>query len=110
MNRELRILRYEVQYHQLALAVKRLSQALDAYEETRPAVKALDGYLGSDTWKADREADEQGLLPEGLARGVLSEDGLWNLLEEVGELDERLRNLITYPAKNDAPPDSTSSA
>ena len=36
-------------------------------------------------WQKDFEADEQGKLPESLKRGVLSEDGLWNLLEEVDE-------------------------
>ena len=100
MNRELRIRRYEAQYHQLALAVKRLSQALDAYEETRPAVKALDGYLGSDTWKADREADTQGLLPEGLARGVLSEDGIYDVLMKDKELPVRMLECAAEILKN----------
>ena len=31
--------------------------------------------------------DEAGLLPADLKRGVLSEDGIWNLLVDVRELD-----------------------
>ena len=38
-------------------------------------------YLGGQ-WLRDYEADERGELPVGLKRGVLSQDGLWNLLNE----------------------------
>ena len=41
----------------------------------------LQYYLGGQ-WLRDYEADERGELPEGLKRGVLSEDGVWNLLNE----------------------------
>ena len=34
------------------------------------------------------EADEKGKLPANLKRGVLSEDGLWDLLEEYQRLEE----------------------
>lgn len=39
----------------------------------------LTEYYGGPLWRADFEMDGQGLLPEGLKRGVLSEDGVWNL-------------------------------
>ena len=32
--------------------------------------------------------DEKGLLPADFKRGVLSEDGVWNLLEEISALKE----------------------
>lgn len=32
--------------------------------------------------------DESGLLPKDLKRGVLSEDGIWNLLADWGELEK----------------------
>ena len=47
--------------------------------------RQLTEYYGSDAWKRDFAADETGLLPEKLHRGVLSEDGLWNLLEALDE-------------------------
>ena len=37
-------------------------------------------------WKADYAADEAGQYPDQLKRGVLSEDGIWNLLERNNEL------------------------
>ncbi len=45
-------------------------------------LKALSEYYSSDTWIRDFAADEAGLLPKDLKRGVLSEDGIYALLEE----------------------------
>ena len=42
----------------------------------------------SDEWKRDFADDEAGLLPKKLPRGVLSEDGIYNLLEEYREVSE----------------------
>lgn len=39
----------------------------------------LDYYFGGQ-WLLDYQADERGELPQNLKRGVLSQDGLWNLL------------------------------
>ncbi len=48
----------------------------------REKVKALEEYYESDLWKKDFADDEAGLLPKDLKRGVLSEDGIYNLLEK----------------------------
>ncbi len=42
----------------------------------------LSEYYGSAAWKRDFAADEAGLLPQELKRGVLSEDGIYNLLHQ----------------------------
>ena len=41
----------------------------------------LEAYYTSKDWRFDFELDEAGLLPAGLKRGVLSEDGVYDLLE-----------------------------
>lgn len=74
-------------------AVIKLSAALDEYEAAQKVVQELSAYYGSDTWKQDLEDDRQGLLPQDLKRGVLSEDGIWNLLEDWRELNSRLRGF-----------------
>ena len=43
-------------------------------------LKVLEKYYTSADWKKDFALDEAGLLPVGLKRGVLSEDGIYNLL------------------------------
>ena len=44
--------------------------------------RLLDDYYTSGQWQQDYEADEQGMLPEDLKRGVLSQDALYDLLTE----------------------------
>lgn len=85
-----RIRLMERRLNQALAAVKRLDAALEKYEAAQEAIAALSEYYGSDLWKQDFAADEAGLLPEGLKRGVLSEDGIWNLLTDCKELDQRL--------------------
>jgi hypothetical protein len=85
-----RIRQMEKRLHRAAAAVKRLSAALDKWEEIEADIAALDEYYGSEVWKQDFADDEAGLLPEGLKRGVLSEDGIWNLLADCRELKTRL--------------------
>ena len=67
-----------------------LKEALDAFEGNQETVCRLVSYMDSGQWKKDFEADEAGLLPAGLKRGVLSEDGLYDLLREHDALLRRL--------------------
>ncbi len=70
------------------------NSALELTEKADPAelkggqaiISTLRQYYESPLWKKDFEADEKGLLPADLQRGVLSEDGLYNLLEKNKEI------------------------
>lgn len=75
----------------VSAAAKQLSAALDAYEAVKDDLDALGRYYDSRLWRQDFADDEAGLLPEGLKRGVLSEDALWNLLAKCRELNERMK-------------------
>ena len=69
-------------------AIKERPLSLDKYEELKKAIASLSGYYDSEEWRQDYEADEAGLLPKDLKRGVLSEDGLWNLFSDWRELEK----------------------
>ena len=88
-----RIRQMEQRFNHTLAAVKRLSAALDKYEAVQEAIAALNEYYGSDTWRQDFADDEAGKLPANLKRGVLSEDGIWNLLSDIDELGCRMREL-----------------
>ena len=81
-----RIRQMELRMERAAKAVMELSAALENYEAVQDDIAALEHYYGSEAWKQDYAADEAGLLPANLKRGVLSEDGIWNLLSDVSEL------------------------
>lgn len=51
-------------------------------------VSELKTYYESVKWRKDFENDKAGLLPKNLKRGLLSEDGIYNLLEEYREVSE----------------------
>ena len=85
-----RIRQMELRMERAAKAVMELSAALENYEAVQEDIAALERYYGSEVWKQDFADDEAGLLPADLKRGVLSEDGIWNLLEDVRELNDGL--------------------
>ena len=88
-----RIERMEQNLERATDALRALNDALDEYEAVQEALQELDTYYGSDTWEQDFSDDEQGRLPQNLKRGVLSEDAIWNVLEEYRTLKERLEAL-----------------
>ena len=63
-----------------------LERSMAAFEELQPEIKKLEAYYTSQQWKDDLAMDEAGFLPENLKRGVLSQDGIWNMLERNREL------------------------
>ena len=63
--------------------VKKEKRTAREEKELEAAVGSLREYYESPDWRADFEADEAGKFPKDLKRGVLSEDGIYNLLEEL---------------------------
>ena len=88
-----RIRKMERRLNRALSVMQRLELALEKYEAAQDDIAALDEYYGSDLWKQDLADDEAGRLPNDLKRGVLSEDGIWNLLTDCKELKERMREL-----------------
>ena len=85
-----RIKQMELRMEHAAKAVMELSVALDNYEAAQEDLTALSEYYDGEAWKQDYADDEAGLLPTDLKRGVLSEDGIWNLLSDDRELKNRI--------------------
>jgi len=53
----------------------------------------LEAYYNSPQWRKDFEADEAGKLPKDLKRGVLSEDGIYDLLSDYQCLKDQIRTI-----------------
>ena len=77
-----RILDMEERFDKVTRALASLKEAVAGFEQCKPDIEALEQYLSSGQWLADYECDEAGELP-GFKRGVLSQDGLYDLLDEV---------------------------
>jgi len=71
--------------------MKDLESNIAEFEALQSEIKKLEKYYTGKKWKSDFKLDEDGKLPEDLKRGVLSEDGIFDLLERYKELKEKLK-------------------
>lgn len=71
--------RYMEALYEDALSFLKQGKKTEAGER---AVETLTAYMDSGQWLEDYELDSAGLLPKELKRGVLSQDGLYNLLTD----------------------------
>ena len=94
MTRIERIQKMESLFDKSEEVIKRLEAALEDFAELEGDISELEAYYDKD-WRKDFEADEAGKLPKDLKRGVLSEDGLWNLLEDYRWLKETIKESET---------------
>ena len=81
-----RISHYEELLDRLLYALTDSEITGEELSEMRVEAQSLSGYYGSEEWKEDLADDAAGLLPPDLKRGVLSEDGIYNALEDFKEL------------------------
>lgn len=82
-------------------AVKALSDALDLYAEAMESIETIDDYLVSDEWQQDFDDSEAGRLPKDLKCGVLSEDGIWNVVDTSRELNCQMLELVATHLRNE---------
>ena len=95
-----RIQHYETLLDRIAPVLENLEEALDAFEGIQEEVKELAAYYEDDDWREDFEADEAGKLPADLKRGVLSEDGIYDVLSGHYALTIRLLDTVSTILKN----------
>lgn len=73
--------------------VKELRVMIDSLDDKFQAYQDLVSYYYSDSWTLDFDDDARDLIPKDLKRGVLSEDGIYNVLSEVNDLSLNLIEL-----------------
>ena len=88
-----RIAEMEERFDSLQQSVRALEDALSLSQNFRDNYKALKKYMDSGKWLKDYEVDEKGGLPQDLKRGVLSQDGLYDLLQDASDLIDSLKDL-----------------
>ena len=93
MNRIERITHMESLFDKSEEVVRRLEAALKDFAELGHDIAKLEAYYTSPQWRKDFEADEAGKLPQDLKRGVLSEDGIYDLLSDYHCLKDQIRTI-----------------
>lgn len=90
-----RIIKYEALMQEAEELLRSEEKSAEEISRLRRLAQELDAYYASEEWKQDYVDDEAGLLPRDLKRGVLSEDGLYDLLEQIR--DDRIETLLAQP-------------
>ena len=91
-----RIRQMEQHYDDVAEAMANCPEKLLGDTELQEKLQKLIEYQESGLWLKDYEADERGELPPDLKRGVLSEDGLYELLCETDKYRQKREEEKMY--------------
>ena len=70
-----------------------LEKRIAEYQDIQSEIQELEAYYTSRQWRDDFERDEAGEFPEGLKRGVLSEDGIYDLLERSKKMTDLINGV-----------------
>ncbi len=77
-----------------------LDIALSKFEESIPDLSKLNKYYESKEWLKDKDDYENGKY-QSIKAGVLSEDAIWNLDEDIGDILDRMNNILNSIKKQD---------
>ena len=89
-DQEKRVVRYEEEFDRCRGIVEKLREAIECFDGISDDIDDLNRYYSNGEWRKDFEDDENGLISRDVKRGVLSEDGLYDLLSLYDEMKERL--------------------
>ena len=89
-----RIRKMETIFDEARKTIDSLSADLEKYKGMQKDLEKLIAYYEGKQWLKDFEDDEKGKLPADLKRGVLSEDGVYNLLEDEKEMIASLLEVV----------------
>lgn len=92
-DRDKRINQMSGAYGQLREVADTLGEATEELEAIASHVDVLKDYLVSGQWMEDYEADERGEIGPDVDRSVLSQDGLYNLMEDLDEIMHSFERL-----------------
>lgn len=87
------IIRMEAILDKASKIFEELEEKIVEYWALQPDMRRLEEYYASPQWKKDFSMEEKGLFPKDVKRGVLSEDGIYDILERNMSLKFILENL-----------------
>ena len=88
-----RITKNEERLDNLLLSIKELEISLSNFQKNKKDLYLLNKYYGSKNWFKDKDNYEKGNISKVKA-GVLSEDAVWNMNEDIKELIKEMKTII----------------
>ena len=94
-----RITKNEERLDSLLSSIKELEISLSNFKNNQKNISLLNKYYGSKNWFKDKEYYEKNKIPK-IKAGVLSEDAVWNMNEDINELITEMESIIKYYKEN----------
>lgn len=88
-----RISKNEERLDSILLNLKNLENDLNEFKKNKNNLRLLNKYYGSKNWFKDKEDYENNKI-EHIKAGVLSEDTVWNLNDDIKDLIDCMENII----------------
>ena len=88
-----RISKNEERLDSILLNLKNLENDLNEFKKNKNNLRLLNKYYGSKNWFKDKELYENNKI-EHIKAGVLSEDTVWNLNDDIKDLLDCMENII----------------
>ncbi len=87
-----RIIKNEERLDSVLSSIKNLEKALEEFKKNKRNIYLLNRYYGSNNWFKDKEAYENNKIK--VKAGVLSEDAVWNMLDDIDDLIIEMKKVV----------------
>lgn len=77
----------------ISLSVSKLEEALKLFKNNIKNIDSINKYYGSKEWFKDKEKHDNGSIV--IKAGVLSEDAVWNMNEDINDLISEMRDIVS---------------
>ncbi len=95
-----RITKNEERLDNILISINELERAINKFKKQKNNIRLLNNYYGSKNWFKDKETYESNQI-EHIKAGVLSEDAVWNMNEDINYLLEKMQEIINMYKKED---------
>ena len=88
-----RITKNEERLNSICSSIKKLENSIKEFESNQKNIDLLNRYYGSKNWFKDKDNYENNKIPK-IKAGVLSEDAVWNLNDNINEIIEDMQSIV----------------
>ncbi len=88
-----RIQKNEERLDSLLCSISNLKDVLQDFKLNIKNIRLVNNYYGSSNWFKDKKAYESNNISK-IKAGVLSEDAVWNMLEDVDDIILEMKDII----------------
>ena len=87
-----RIIKNEEKLDNILMFINDINKTINKYDSIYEDITDVNKYYGSKAWFSDKEKYETGKIKK-IKAGVLSEDSVWNMLDDINELSNELEKI-----------------